>query len=61
MTRQKAPFVPRLEGQVSMYVCGPTVYDHPHLGHGRTSLTYDVLPPLPALVGFRRHDGEQRH
>jgi cysteinyl-tRNA synthetase len=43
MTRQKAPFVPRLEGQVSMYVCGPTVYDHPHLGHGRTSLTYDVL------------------
>jgi len=43
MTRQKAPFVPRLDGQVSMYVCGPTVYDHPHLGHGRTSLTYDVL------------------
>ena len=43
MTRQKARFEPRLSGQVSMYVCGPTVYDHPHLGHGRTSLTYDVL------------------
>jgi len=36
-------FEPRVAGQVSMYVCGPTVYDHPHLGHARTSLTYDIL------------------
>lgn len=33
----------RDEGQVSMYVCGPTVYDEPHLGHGRFTLVWDVL------------------
>lgn len=43
MQRQKVQFVPRTEGEVAMYVCGPTVYDVPHLGHGRTSLTYDVI------------------
>ncbi len=37
------PFVPRAAGKVSMYVCGPTVYGPPHLGHGRFSLVFDVL------------------
>jgi cysteinyl-tRNA synthetase len=37
------PFEPREAGKVSMYVCGPTVYDVPHLGHGRNVLVYDVL------------------
>ena len=43
MQREKVQFVPRTEGEVAMYVCGPTVYDVPHLGHGRTALTYDVI------------------
>ncbi len=43
MTRRKIAFVPRTPGAISMYVCGPTVYDVPHLGHGRTALTYDVI------------------
>ena len=33
----------RTPGEVSVYVCGPTVYDVPHLGHARTAVTYDVL------------------
>lgn len=37
------PFQPREPGKVSMYVCGPTVYGPPHLGHGRFSLVFDVL------------------
>ncbi len=43
MTRRKTALVPRTPGEISMYVCGPTVYDVPHLGHGRTALTYDVI------------------
>jgi cysteinyl-tRNA synthetase len=37
------PFEPRTPGQVSIYVCGPTVDNVPHIGHGRFNLTYDVL------------------
>jgi cysteinyl-tRNA synthetase len=37
------PLEPRTPGEVSMYVCGPTVYGPPHLGHGRFSLVFDVL------------------
>src|SRR5947209_18078438 len=36
-------FEPREPGKVSMYVCGPTVYDVPHIGHGRFALVFDVL------------------
>jgi cysteinyl-tRNA synthetase len=38
-----APVELREPGKVSMYVCGPTVYGPPHLGHGRFSLVFDVL------------------
>lgn len=42
-TQQVVPLAQRDPGKVSMYVCGPTVYGPPHLGHGRSVLVYDVL------------------
>ena len=42
-TGEVAPLALREPGKVSLYVCGPTVYDAPHLGHGRFSLVFDVL------------------
>lgn len=43
LTRQLEPFQPIEPGKIKMYVCGPTVYDVPHLGHARCYLTWDVL------------------
>ena len=37
------PLAMREPGKVSVYLCGPTVYGPPHLGHGRATLVYDVL------------------
>lgn len=39
-------------GRVSLYVCGPTVYDVPHIGHGRSYLVYDVLVRYLAWSGL---------
>ena len=55
LTRQKVDLEPRTPGQVSMYVCGPTVYDVPHLGHARTALTYDVLRRYLEYQGYDVH------
>ena len=49
--RQKEEFVPSQEGQVGIYVCGPTVYGPPHLGHAKSYITFDVL------VKYMRHIG----
>jgi cysteinyl-tRNA synthetase len=49
------PLELRDEGRVSMYVCGPTVYDIPHLGHGRYSLVFDVLRRYLEFLGLHVH------
>ena len=51
-TRAVRDFEPRTPGRVSMYVCGPTVYDVPHVGHGRTHLTFDVMRRYLVWRGF---------
>src|SRR6476620_7601965 len=43
LARRAVELTTREPGRVSMYVCGPTVYDVPHVGHGRTALVYDVV------------------
>jgi cysteinyl-tRNA synthetase len=43
---------PRDPGRFSMYVCGPTVYGLPHIGHGRFALTWDVLRRWMTFVGY---------
>lgn len=43
MARRKVEFKPREPGKVSMYVCGPTVYNHIHIGNARTFLSFDVI------------------
>ncbi|RWV95656.1 hypothetical protein GW17_00041703 [Ensete ventricosum] len=43
MSKQKEVFKTRVEGQVSMYVCGVTPYDFSHIGHARAYVAFDVL------------------
>jgi cysteinyl-tRNA synthetase len=43
LSREKVELVPRDEGKVSIYVCGPTVYEVPHVGHGRAALVFDII------------------
>jgi cysteinyl-tRNA synthetase len=51
-SRNKKVFKPLNGKQVKMFVCGPTVYDSPHLGHLRTYLFYDFLVRFLKLNGF---------
>src|ERR1044071_4440018 len=46
------PFTPIEQGQVKLYVCGPTVYDDAHLGHARCYMTWDVLYRHLAILGY---------
>ncbi len=43
LTREVKPLAMREPGKLGIYLCGPTVYGPPHLGHGRATLVYDIL------------------
>jgi cysteinyl-tRNA synthetase len=53
LTRRKEPFSPLVAGRAGMYVCGPTVYDHPHLGHARAAVSFDVIRRALEFLGYR--------
>ena len=50
--REKQPFTPIHAGRVGMYVCGPTVYEHSHLGHAKTYVSFDVVARYLRWRGF---------
>ncbi|KAL9185276.1 hypothetical protein ACHAXT_003053 [Thalassiosira profunda] len=52
LTRTKTPFVPQSSPAVTMYTCGPTVYDSAHVGNFRAFLTYDVLKRVLSYLGY---------
>ena len=51
-TRQKEKFVPILTNKVKMYVCGQTVYDYCHLGHGRKAIVFDMIRRWFIVSGY---------
>ena len=53
LSRTKELFRPLNEGRVGMYVCGPTVYGDPHLGHARPAITFDILFRLLQHLGYK--------
>ena len=53
LTRAKELFVPLHEGRVGIYVCGPTVYNDAHLGHGKTYVNFDVVVRYLRYLGYR--------
>lgn len=52
LTRQKEEFQPLEEGKVNLYVCGPTVYDYPHVGHAKTYVGFDVVVRYLRYLGY---------
>ena len=53
LTSKKEPFEPTEPGHAKVYVCGPTVYDYAHLGHGRSCIVYDVLVRHLRAIGTK--------
>ena len=53
LTREKELFRPLNAPHVGMYVCGPTVYGDPHLGHARPAITFDVVFRYLQHLGYK--------
>lgn len=53
LTRRKEVFEPLHAPHVGMYVCGPTVYGDPHLGHARPAITFDLLFRYLSHIGYK--------
>ncbi|WP_042225447.1 cysteine--tRNA ligase [Oceanobacillus manasiensis] len=53
LTRQKEEFQPLEEGKVSMYVCGPTVYNYIHIGNARPAIVFDSVRRYFEYTGYK--------
>lgn len=53
LSRKKEEFIPLHAPNVGLYVCGPTVYGDPHLGHARPAITFDVLFRYLQHLGYK--------
>lgn len=53
LSRKKEEFKPIHDNEVRMYVCGPTIYDHGHLGHGRSAINFDIIRRYFLYKGYK--------
>lgn len=51
--KQKVEFKPIRENEANIYVCGPTVYDDAHLGHAKSSISFDLLRRTLKALGYK--------
>ena len=52
LTRKKEEFIPVIDGKISMYTCGPTVYDYIHVGNARPMVVFDTLRRFFVYKGY---------
>ncbi|MHA1294298.1 MAG: cysteine--tRNA ligase, partial [Promethearchaeota archaeon] len=52
LTFRKEEFKPIYPDKVLMYVCGPTVYDSPHLGHAKSAVVFDLIRRYLKFKGY---------
>jgi cysteinyl-tRNA synthetase len=53
LTRRKEEFKPIHEGRVGIYVCGPTVYEHSHIGHAKVYVSFDIVVRHFRYLGYK--------
>ena len=53
LTRKKEEFIPLHPDRVHIYVCGPTVYGHPHIGHAKSYISFDAVVRYFRYSGYR--------
>ena len=53
LTKQKEIFKPLNPPNINVYTCGPTVYDHSHIGHARSAITWDFIVRFLKLISFK--------
>ena len=53
LTRKKEKFESIVPGFVGMYVCGPTVYDHAHIGHAKSYISFDIIVRYLRYLGYK--------